>query len=222
VTDSANRTSTPTVRQRLAVLIIVLGGVAGVGLAFVGHLAAGGTGRGAIALPDLHGQASWASGERLAPSFSLRDQRGGLVSLAAKRGRPVLLTFFDSRCADQCPLMGWEFGAMLRGMDAADRPTLLIVSVNPSGDTPRSIRRAMAAWRLAGPWRWHWLRGSRRELADVWRDYGVMVQPTTNDIGHGLVVYLIDRRGFQRTGYLFPLLPNFVALDLRTLSRESA
>jgi hypothetical protein len=37
---------------------------------------------------------------------------------------------------------------------------------------------------------------------------------------HGLVLYLIDRRGFERTGYLFPFLPNFVALDLRTLHGE--
>lgn len=220
--DRVDRPSTPTVRQRLAVLMIVLGGVAGVGLAFVAHLAAGGASQRATALPDLHGQASWESGERGAPLFSLRDQSGELVSLAALRGRTVLLTFFDSHCVDQCPLLGWEFGTMLRGMDPADRPTLLIVSVNAAGDTPQSIRRVMAAWRLAGPWRWHWLRGSRRELAQVWHDYGIAVQPTTNDIAHGLVAYLIDRRGFQRAGYLFPLLPNFVALDLRTLSRETA
>jgi hypothetical protein len=35
-------------------------------------------------------------------------------------------------------------------------------------------------------------------------------------------LYLIDRRGFARTGYLFPFLPNFVALDLRSLGRERA
>lgn len=215
-------TSAATARKRLAALMIVFGAAGGIGLGFVAHLAAGGTGRGVSGLPELHGQASWVAGERVAPAFSLLDQSGKHVSLAAQAGRPVLLTFFDSRCADQCPLLGHEFGTMLRGMDVAERPTLLIVSVNPDGDTPRSIRRAMAAWGLAGPWRWHWLRGSRQELERVWRDYGITVQPTTNEIMHGLVVYLVDRRGFQRTGYLFPLLPNFVALDLRTLSRESA
>jgi hypothetical protein len=48
------------------------------------------------------------------------------------------------------------------------------------------------------------------------------VVPGTNDIAHGLALYLIDRRGFERTGYLFPFLPNFVALDLRSLGRERA
>jgi hypothetical protein len=32
----------------------------------------------------------------------------------------------------------------------------------------------------------------------------------------------VHRRGFQRTGYLFPFLPNFVALDLRSLGRKRA
>jgi hypothetical protein len=35
-----------------------------------------------------------------------------------------------------------------------------------------------------------------------------------------MALYLIDRRGDERAGYLFPFLPNFVALDLRTLARE--
>jgi cytochrome oxidase Cu insertion factor (SCO1/SenC/PrrC family) len=65
----------------------------------------------------------------------------------------------------------------------------------------------MTRWRMAGPWRWHWLHGTRRELAPVWAAYGITVQPTTNDTTHGLARYLIDRQGFQRTGYLLPFLP---------------
>jgi hypothetical protein len=53
-----------------------------------------------------------------------------------------------------------------------------------------------------------------------WLSAALTVEPTTNDITHGLALYLIDRRGFERTGYLFPFLPNFLALDLETLARE--
>jgi cytochrome oxidase Cu insertion factor (SCO1/SenC/PrrC family) len=109
---------------------------------------------------------------------------------------------------------------MLRRMEPAVRPALLIVGVNPSGDTPSSIRQAMRKWRLTGPWQWHWLRGTRSQLERVWRAYGIGVEPTTNDVTHGMALYLIDRRGFERTGYLFPFLPNFVSLDLRTLAGE--
>lgn len=206
-------------RRRLAALVLVAGALTGVGLALFAYLLFGSEQRG-LALPELHGQASWSPGEQPAPPFELRDHKGAVVSIAALRDRPILLTFFDSRCVDQCPLMGRELGIMLRRMPSGDRPTLLVVSVNPAGDTPASIANALANWRLAGPWRLHWLRGTENELEAVWRDYGVTVDTKTKTVTHGLPLYLIDGRGFQRTGYLFPFLPNFVALDLKTLREE--
>jgi cytochrome oxidase Cu insertion factor (SCO1/SenC/PrrC family) len=207
-------------RGRFVALLLGLAVLGGIGAGAIAHTVARGTTDAALALPSLHGQASWTAGERPAPPFALRDQTGAFVSLRGLRSRAVLLTFFDSQCEEQCPIMGRQLAVMLRRMPAADRPTLVLVSVNPAGDTPASIRRAMREWRLAGPWRWHWLRGTKKELASVWRDYGITVEPTTNDITHGLALYLIDRKGFERTGYLFPFLPNFVTLDLQTLARE--
>lgn len=220
MSDEAQSRPTAGFRRRLALIAIVAGGVTGVGLGLVAYLVTGERAQGGLALPSLNGQASWAAGERPAPPFTLRDQNGSVVSLGALRTRPVLLTFLDSHCVEQCPIMGRQLATMLRQLAPAERPTLLIVGVNPAGDTRASIRRAMREWRLAGPWRWHWVRGTRNELTTVWRDYGITVEPTTNDITHGLALYLIDRRGFERTGYLFPFLPNFVALDLQTLARE--
>jgi cytochrome oxidase Cu insertion factor (SCO1/SenC/PrrC family) len=208
-------------RRRLAALVIAAAALTGVGLALFAYLVFGPE-QGGLALPRLHGQASWSPGEQPAPAFELRDHEGALVSLAELRDRPILLTFFDSRCVDQCPIMGRQLATMLERMPSEDWPTLLIVSVNAAGDTPASIRDAIASWRLAGPWRLHWLRGTERELAAVWRDYGITVDPSTKTVTHGLALYLIDGRGFERTGYLFPFLPNFVALDLKTLRQEAA
>jgi protein SCO1/2 len=208
-------------RRRLAFLL-VLGAVGGMGVGVVAHLAYGKIDRAGPALPALHGQVSWASGEQAASPFHLRNQDGAAVSLAGLRGRPVLVTFLDSHCAEQCPVTGHQLGTVLRRMAPADRPTVVVVSVNPRGDTRTSIRRAAAEWGFAGPWSWHWLRGTRAELSHVWAAYGITVQPTTNDITHGLALYLVDSRGFQRTGYLFPFLPNFVGLDLVKLAREEA
>ena len=222
MSDEAQSMPRAAFRRRLALIAIAAGGVTGVGLGLVAYLVTGERAQGGLALPSLHGQASWAAGERPAPAFALRDQNGALVSLAALSNRPVLLTFLDSQCYEQCPIMGRQLATMLRGMAPADRPTVLIVSVNPDGDTAASTRKTMAEWQLAGPWRWHWLGGTESELAAVWRDYGITVEPTTNDVTHGLALYLIDRRGFERTGYLFPFLPNFVARDLKTLGGEAA
>jgi cytochrome oxidase Cu insertion factor (SCO1/SenC/PrrC family) len=207
-------------RVRLAMLALALAALAGAGTALVVR---GATGRAEAkrGLPRFHGQASWSSGRRRAPALALRDQNGRRVSLAALH-RPVLLTFLDSRCRAQCPIEGRQLGIMLRRMEPAARPALLIVGVNPPGDTPRSIRQAMREWRLTGPWQTQWLHGTRPELERVWHAYGIGVEPTAADITHGMALYLIDRRGFERTGYLFPFLPNFVALDLRTLAEERA
>jgi protein SCO1/2 len=206
-------------RLGLAVLVLGFAAAAGAWLAFVVP-AGSGDAQSRPSLPKLHGQATWRPREQPAAAFALRDQDGKRVSLASLRKRPVLLTFLDSECHEQCPLEGRDLGIMLRQMPAAVRPTVVIVSVNPSGDTPASIRHAMHHWELAGPWKWHWLRGSRAELARVWSAYGIGVEPTTNDITHGMALYLLDNRGDKRAGYLFPFLPNFVALDLRTLAGE--
>jgi hypothetical protein len=48
------------------------------------------------------------------------------------------------------------------------------------------------------------------------------VQPTRGDIVHGAAVYLVDPRGYERAGYLAPLLPNFVALDIRRVQADTA
>jgi cytochrome oxidase Cu insertion factor (SCO1/SenC/PrrC family) len=175
----------------------------------------------APSLPELHGQGVWAAGERPAPPFALRDQNGSLVSLASLRGRPVVLTFLDSRCTSECPLAGRELGSILRRLPAARRPALVVVSVDPQGDTPRSIAHALAKWKLAGPWTVHWLNApTRARLARVWKEYRVQVEPTTNDIMHSLALYLIDRRGDERTAYLFPFLQSFVQTDLARLASE--
>ena len=174
------------------------------------------------ALPAFHGQAAWDPGARPATGFTLRDQSGALVSLASLRGRSVLLTFLDSQCKLECPIQGRQLGSILRRLPAAKRPALVIVSVDPSGDTPASIRHAMSKWGLAGPWTWHWLNGDRRRLAVVWHVYGITVDPSSGDIVHSLVLYLIDRDGYERTAYLYPFLPAFVQGDLARLAGTAA
>jgi cytochrome oxidase Cu insertion factor (SCO1/SenC/PrrC family) len=174
----------------------------------------------ALPLPDLHGQATWAAGERRAPGFRLRDGLGGTRSLAAQHGHTTLITFLDSRCRSLCPLVGRAIGDTERSLPADARTTVLIVSVDPKGDTPKSVRDAARRWRLVPGW--HWLTGTRQQLAAVWHAYGIVVRPVTNDIVHGAAVYLVDRRGYERAGYLAPLLPNFLSLDVRKVEAESA
>ncbi|HLK01500.1 MAG TPA: redoxin domain-containing protein [Streptosporangiaceae bacterium] len=55
-----------------------------------------------------------------APDFTLTDQGGRTVSLASLRGKVVLLTFLDTVCTTDCPIIGAEFkqAGQLLGADA--------------------------------------------------------------------------------------------------------
>jgi len=176
--------------------------------------------RPALALPELYGQAVWAAGRRPAPAFALRDQDGRVVSLAGLRGRTVALTFLSAHCRGACPVLGRRVGQIVRRLSPAERPRLVVVDVDPWDDSPVTARAVVRRWHLgAGT---SWLLGSRRELASVWRAYGIAVEPRVGDVVHGLAVYLIDRHGFERTGYLFPFQPAFVEGDLRRLAEGTA
>ena len=211
-------------RLRLALMILLAAVVVGAGGgALIRVLTGSDTAAAKPSLPSLHGQAVWQAGARRAPNVSLHDQTGRMVTLASLRGTPVVLTFLNSQCKSSCPIAGRQLGSVLRRLPPTQRPTLVIVSVNHTGDTRAGIRRALAEWHLNGPWAVHWLNASTRaQLASVWRSYGVRVIPESNDVVHSLALYLIDRRGFERTAYLFPFLQGFVQRDLGRLAQERA
>jgi protein SCO1 len=166
----------------------------------------------------LRGQATWPPGARPAPAITtLRDQSGAVFSLSSLRGRPVAIEFFDSHCQAECPLAGRALASSERALPAAQRPVLVVVSVNPQ-DTAASARAAIRSWGLAGVAPWHWLMGSHAQLAPVWAAYRIFVKPTRGDISHTEALYLLDRRGDERSGYLFPYLPASVRHDLRVLA----
>jgi cytochrome oxidase Cu insertion factor (SCO1/SenC/PrrC family) len=166
----------------------------------------------------LRGQATWAAGTRPAPAITtLRDQSGSRFSLSSLRGRSVAVEFFDSHCKSECPLAGRALAASERALPAAQRPVLVVVSVNPQ-DTRASVRAAIRSWGLAGVAPWHWLMGTHAQLAPVWASYHIFVEPTRGDITHTEALYLLDRRGDERSGYLFPYLPASVSHDMHVLA----
>jgi cytochrome oxidase Cu insertion factor (SCO1/SenC/PrrC family) len=168
----------------------------------------------ALALPTMHGQANWLPGKRPAPGFMLPDQNGRLVSLHAQRGRAVVVAFMDPLCKRECPTEGRELGATEQQLAPAQRSALLIVSVNPLA-TGADAKRADANWHIPG--NAHWLLGDPQQLAAIWRAYGITVVGPTGAV-HSTAIYLIDRNGDERAGFVAPFLPQFVADDLRTLA----
>jgi protein SCO1/2 len=172
-----------------------------------------------VRAPVLHGQATWPSRQRPAPAFALRDQRGRRVTLASLGGRAVALTFLDSLCKGACPIEGRMLASAIRQVVSPARPQLIVVSVDPAGDTPRTVARALRKWRL--PADTIWLLGTHAHLKRVWDAYQITVEPVSGDVVHSTAVYLIDRRGDERAGFLMPFIPGLVADDFRRLGAES-
>jgi cytochrome oxidase Cu insertion factor (SCO1/SenC/PrrC family) len=176
----------------------------------------------ALARFGMHGAQSWAAGTRAAPVIdTLRDQFGKPFSLASLRGRNVAIVFFDSHCKTSCPLEGRALSAAERLLPRSQRPVLVAVSVNTQ-DTPTSTAAAVRKWGLSEVAPWYWLMGTRAQLAPVWAKYDIYVSrhPIDGDIQHTEAVYLVDRRGDERTAYLWPFAPRFVTTDLRTRARR--
>lgn len=163
-----------------------------------------------LSLPELHGQASWPAGARPAPA-------AGMPRL---RGRTSVVTFMDPLCTSVCPIEGRRLASVLRRLPAGERPTIVMVSVNPKA-TAQAAKRATRTWEL-GSFSTRWVLGSQARLKRIWAAYGVAVKPTRDDILHTLVLYLVDRHGNERTAYLFPFAPAFLQGDLARLARERA
>jgi len=203
-------------RRRLAAAASVLLIVSGAALALAAAQYAPSSGADASARGSaVNGDAVWKAGTRPAPSFDLTDQRGRSVSLASLRGRPLLLTFLDSKCTTLCPIVGHQLGVVERHL-GGQPVRLVIVSVDPA-DTWHSVAAAARKWGWHG--HWQWLMGTSAQLAPVWRAYGIGVQPTATDIAHSMAVYVIDGQGDERAGFLPPLAISRLVSDVRLLQR---
>jgi protein SCO1 len=147
-----------------------------------------------------------------AADFALRDQNGRLVRLSSQRGHFVYVTFLYTHCHDVCPLIASWLDEAARGHDVR----VLAVSVDPDGDTPTAARRFVRDRHL-GP-EFHFLTGTRAQLAPVWQAYNVLVEARNIMlVSHAAPVFLLDRSGRPRLYYAPPQNGPEFAHDLRRL-----
>jgi cytochrome oxidase Cu insertion factor (SCO1/SenC/PrrC family) len=171
--------------------------------------------------------ATWSAGAKLAPGFSLTDQSGRPVSLAAYRGRPVIVTFIDPLCRNFCPLEAKVLNDVVAKLPAVQRPAIVAVSVNLWGNAHRYLVQDVHKWRLTPQWRWG--VGNSRQLESVWKAYQIEVldQPktiagvTVHQITHTEGAFIVDPSGHQRALYLWPFRAVDVTHTLRQLAASS-
>lgn len=116
--------------------------------------------------------------DRPAAGFTLTDQVGRRLSLAqldAKRA--VVLTFFDDRCTDICPIVAHEIATADASLGSAARKVAFVaVNVNPLHTSVAAVRAFTVEHGLGGLPNFYYLTGPVPSLRRVWAAYQVTVR----------------------------------------------
>jgi protein SCO1/2 len=194
----------------LVVLLVLAGGVALLTTSGVAHRAKA---------PGYDGSA--ITPPQATPPLRLRNYNGELVNLDRYRGKAVLVTFLYTHCPDVCPLIASNLRAAQEMMGPAEsaRAQVIAVSVDPRGDTPKTVAAFLARHGMTG--RMKYLIGSARELAPVWKAWNVgsaqdLEQPQF--VNHTAIVYGIDAGGKMTTVYEASFAPKEIAHDVPLLA----
>lgn len=159
------------------------------------------------------------------PDFTLTDQIGRRVSLSQYHGRVAILSFLSTTCHPTCPLIAQQIRGALDELSAHPIPAhpvpVLIVSANPTADTPAAVRRFLGEAALNG--RVEYLTGTPAELEAVWRAYGIVPSELGDaESPHAAAVLLIDRAGQKRDLFqVEQLTPEGLVHDIRKLEGET-
>ena len=206
----------------VAAAAALLGGCAGSG----GTAASGQTGvpKGQSTSSSAKYAGIAAAPAKPAPPLALNDSLGRPVNLDQYRGRAVLVTFIYDHCPDVCPLIVGNLHTALAQLGPdAEKVQVVAVSVDPRGDTPKTVRAFLQAHRMTG--RMEYLIGSRPRLESVWRDWNILSKSSSRKAGPGLVehsalIYGISASGNITTLYPSNFRPSQIVHDVPILASE--
>jgi protein SCO1/2 len=167
---------------------------------------------------DAAGQLSPATE---APPLALRNYLGRPVNIDSYRGKAVLVTFIYTHCPDVCPLItsNLRVAQNMMGPPVASKAQIIAVSVDPRGDTSKAVAAFLARHEMTG--RMQYLVGSARELARVWKAWGVGSERDTQQpqfVNHSGLIYGITASGKRATIYAANFKPADIAHDVPLLA----
>lgn len=156
-----------------------------------------------------------------APPLRLRNYLGQPVDIEQYRGKPVLVTFIYTHCPDVCPLItsNLRVAQNLMGADGPGRAQVIAVSVDSKGDTRKTVTAFLKAHEMTG--RMQYLIGSTKELARVWKAWGVGSERDAKQpdlVEHSGLVYGITAKGLRTTLYSASFRPATIAHDVPLLA----
>ncbi len=154
----------------------------------------------------------------------LTDSTGRATSLAAFRGKVLVLGDSMTLCQEICPLLSANFTSMARetvGKGLGNDVVFVQLTVDPQRDTPVRLQAYRQFFAPAPP-NWVLLTGSAADVDRIWKYFGVSYdraaekqppatdwltgKPLTYDVEHSDIVLTLDRRQHER--FLINAAPN--------------
>jgi protein SCO1 len=133
------------------------------------------------------------------PEIHLVDQHGATVSLAALKGKPVLIDFIYTTCASACPLLTARFAQVADklGGELGSGITMVSITIDPERDHPAQLLE-YAKTHSANRGGWLLLTGKPADVESVLAIYGLKRhRESDGTIDHVTTSYLLGRDGKQ-------------------------
>ncbi|MFW6066770.1 MAG: SCO family protein [Myxococcota bacterium] len=144
--------------------------------------------------------------DRPAPAFALTDHRGEPVSLAALRGKVVVVTGIYAGCALACPMILGQAKRVVADLptDVRSRVTVVAITFDPEHDTPEVLQRMAERYGVDAP-TFRLATGDSPQVNEALDRYGFARErdPETGVIDHANLFFVVDRAG--RLAYRFSL-----------------
>ena len=157
-----------------------------------------------------------------APPLTLDNSLGEPVNIADYRGKAVLVTFIYDHCPDVCPLIVGNLHAAQNELGGeADKLQIIAVSVDPKGDTPKTVKAFLEDHQMTG--RMQYLIGTRPELEKVWSQWDIVAKDSPkrfdpDAVEHSALVYGVSASGEMTTIYPATFKPRQIVHDVPILA----
>jgi protein SCO1 len=158
------------------------------------------------------------------PGLPLRNYDGKRLDVSSLHGKAVLVLFIYTHCPDICPLMVSHLHAAQDELGPkAKQMRIIAVSVDPRGDTPKTVADFLRAHQMTG--RMDYLIGSRKQLEGVWRSWNIVSRndPKASNpdfVEHSAEIYGISGSGKITTLYAANFKPSQIVHDVPLLAAQ--
>lgn len=149
-------------------------------------------------------------------NIPLTKPDGSTTTLAAYRGKPVMIADYLTLCTDICPMITADARALAAALNRdgyGEKVAVLEITVDPRRDTPARMRAYQKLY--GGPLPdWTLLRAPAADIARIWKYFGVEYQrvkepdppdidwwthtPLTYDVAHSDDLIFLGADGHER------------------------